>query len=100
MPAVSRVGDTSTGHGCFPPTTMTSSPVQKTFINGSKPGVVDSTCKFSAHSCGTTTHPDGARTPTAGTSKTKIEGYSVARIADPLGCGDIIGEGSPNTFME
>lgn len=100
MPAVSRVDDTSTGHGCFPPTAMQSSPVQKTFINGKKPGVVSSSCKFLEHKCGRTTHPDTLRTPTQGSKKTKIEGFYVARIADPLECGDIISEGSPNTFIE
>jgi len=100
MPAVSRVGDTSTGHGCFPPTTMFKSPITKTYVNGIIPGAKDSECQFYEHACGVTTHPVAERTPTQGTKKTFIEGYSVARIADQLACGDIIAEGSPNTFME
>jgi hypothetical protein len=100
MPAVSRLDDISTGHGCFPPTTMVRTPVQKTFINGKKPGVKDSSCQYSAHVCGSTNHPDSVRYPTQGTKKTYIEGFLVARIADTLSCGDVIGEGSPNTFME
>lgn len=100
MPAVSRVGDTSTGHGCFPPTTMIKSPIKKTYINGVIPGAKDQECQFSAHSCGIVTHPNQGRTPTEGSTKTFIEGYSIARIADPIACGDVIAEGSPNTFVE
>lgn len=100
MPAVSRLGDTSTGHGCFPPTTMVRTPIQKTFINGQKPGVKDEQCQYSAHTCGIVTHPDSNRYPTEGSEKTYIEGFLVARIADALACGDVIGEGSPNTFVE
>jgi hypothetical protein len=100
MPAVCRIGDTSTGHGCFPPTTLQSSPVQKTKINGKFPGVVDSSCTFAAHTCGTVTHTDAERYPTKGAQKSYIEGFLVARIADPLACGDNIGEGSHNTFIE
>ncbi len=100
MPAVARVDDMSTGHGCFPPTKMLTSPISKTYINGKKPGVVDNSCQFAAHTCGITTHPQNQRYPTQGTEKTKIEGYFIARIADDLACGDVIGQGSHNTFIE
>ena len=32
MPAVSRIGDMSTGHGCFAPTALIQTPVTKTFF--------------------------------------------------------------------
>lgn len=100
MPAVSRIDDMSTGHGCFPPTKMISSPISKTFINGKKPGVINNSCQFLSHTCGLVTHNQAERYPTKGSEKTKIEGYLVARIADSLSCGDVIGQGSHNTFIE
>lgn len=101
MPAVIRIGDMSTGHGCFPPTPMAESPVSKTFINGIKPGVVASTSTHVTHSCGVVVHPQGpARSHSSGASKTFIEGFLAARIGDDISCGDTCGEGSPNTFIE
>lgn len=100
MAAISVIGDTSTGHDGFPPTTMVSSPVTKTKFNGQKPGVVDPACQFIQHQKGNTVHPNSVRYPTKGSKKTKIEGYYVARIGDPLADGDIIGKGSDNSFLE
>ena len=100
MPAITRIGDKSTGHGCFPPTTMITTPVAKTYINGKFAGVVDSACKWSAHTCGNVTHNSDQRYPSSGASKTYIEGKLAARIGDPIACGDAIGQGSTNTFIE
>jgi uncharacterized Zn-binding protein involved in type VI secretion len=100
MPAVSRVGDASTGHDGFPPTDMISSPISKTKINGKKPGVKDSSCQFATHNKGNTTHPANTRYPNQGSKKTKIEGYYLARIGDTLADGDVISAGSDNTFIE
>ncbi len=100
MPAVIRLGDMSTGHGCFPPTNLVQTPVSKTFINGILAGVVSGDCQHTAHTCGTTTHPQNTRNPSSGASKTFIEGFPAARIGDNIACGDACGEGSPNTFIE
>lgn len=100
MPAVSLKGKMSTGHGGFPPTAMTSTPVTKTYFNGILAGVVDAQCKFATHSLGTTIHPEATRYPTSGASKTYIEGKLAARIGDPLADGDAIAEGSSNSFIE
>lgn len=100
MPAVSRKGDMSTGHGCFPPTAMVQTPVYKTYFNGILAGVVDNQCQFVAHTCGLTTHPQEGRTPSEGASKTYIEGKRAARIGDMISCGDAIAEGSTNSFIE
>jgi len=74
MPAVARITDKSTGHGCFAPTALITTPVAKTYFNGKLAGVVDSNCKFAAHSCGITTHNSDIRIPSSGASKTYIEG--------------------------
>lgn len=100
MPGISTIGDTSTGHDGFPPTTMVSSPIVKTKFNGKKPGVVDEACQFIAHNKGSTVHPQDVRYPTKGSKKTKIEGYYLARIGDPLADGDYIAKGSDNSFVE
>lgn len=100
MPAVSRLGDMSTGHGCFPPTALIQTPVSKTFFNGIKPAVVDSACQHATHCCGITCHSGASRSPSAGASKTFIEGKPAARIGDNIACGDAIAEGSTNSFIE
>jgi uncharacterized Zn-binding protein involved in type VI secretion len=100
MPAVGRLGDMSTGHGCFPPTALTTTPVSKTFFNGIKPSVVDENCQFAPHCCGSTCHTDETRSPSKGATKTFIEGFKAARIGDDIACGDAIAEGSANSFIE
>ena len=100
MPAISRLGDMSTGHGCFPPTALTSTPVSKTYFNGILASVVDSGCQHAPHTCGLTTHAGSTRSPSSGASKTYIEGFPAARIGDDIACGDAIAEGSANSFIE
>lgn len=100
MPAVARIADKSTGHGCFSPTAMITTPVAKTYFNGKLAGVVDSNCKFAAHICGKTTHNTNIRIPSSGASKTYIEGKPAARIGDSIQCGDTIAQGSANSFIE
>jgi uncharacterized Zn-binding protein involved in type VI secretion len=100
MPAVSRLDDLSTGHGCFPPTKLITTPVSKTYFNGKLAAVVSSNCKFQAHVCGLTTHNSDIRIPSSGASKTYIEGNKAARIGDNIQCGDAIAEGSSNSFIE
>jgi uncharacterized Zn-binding protein involved in type VI secretion len=100
MPAVSRIGDMSTGHGCFAPTALIQTPVTKTFFNGILASVIDTGCLHAPHTCGVTTHAGATRSPSSGASKTFIEGKLAARIGDNIACGDAIGEGSPNSFIE
>lgn len=100
MPAVSRLGDMSTGHGCFPPTDMVLTPITKTFFNNIRAGVKDSGCQFTTHSCGIVVHPQEERFVSSGASKTYIEGKQAARIGDDIGDGDAIAEGSINSFIE
>lgn len=100
MPAAVRIGDMSTGHGCFPPTPMAESPVTKTFINGVIPGVVAPTSTHVTHSCGSVVHRQGPeRSHSSGSSNTFIEGFPATRIGDNISCGDAVAQGSPNTFI-
>lgn len=99
MSAIVRLGDMSTGHGCFPPTPLVTTPIQKTYVNGVLAGVADPSCQFAAHTCGLTTHPQQERYPIPNpNNKTFIEGYPIAVIGDDIACGDAIAEGSANTF--
>jgi uncharacterized Zn-binding protein involved in type VI secretion len=98
MPAVSRLGDISTGHGCFPPTPLVNTPVGKTFFNGILACVVGS--QHATHVCGIVVHPTPARPVVSGASKTFIEGSPASRVGDPIGCGDTCGQGSSNSFIE
>lgn len=100
MPGIAIIGDVTTGHDGYPPTEMISSPVSKTKVNGKKPGVVDPACRFATHTKGLSVHPETIRTPKKGSTKTKIEGYYIARIGDELNDGDIIAGGSENSFIE
>ena len=100
MPGIAVIGDTSTGHDGYPPTKMVTSPISKTMVNGKKPGVVDPSCQFIVHNKGQSVHPQNTRYPSKGSTKTKIEGYYIARIGDPLNDGDVIAKGSDNSFVE
>lgn len=100
MPAVARLGDVSTGHGCFPPTNMVTTAATKSYINGVLVGVKDQESQFSTHVCGNTNHQQVTRYISSGSTKSFIEGKAVARIGDDIACGDAIAQGSPNSFLE
>lgn len=98
MPALSKLGDLSTGHDGYPATKMITTPVVKTFINGKLAGVVSPLCTFESHSKGASVHPSNTRYPVRSSGKLYIEGYLAAWVGDPLADGDTIGEGSTNSF--
>lgn len=103
MPAVIRLGDSSTGHGCFPSTNLVATPVIKTFFNGILAGVVNSECQYATHCClplGVPCHSGSERSLASGASKTFIEGSPAGRVGDPHNCGDSCATGSPNSFIE
>ena len=92
MPAVTKVGDNCTGHGCFPgrPSTAGSGNV---FVNGAP--VVRQNDPYSTHCCGPPCH---AGSLAAGSSSVYVNGLQLGRIGDPVDCGSVVGEGSPNVF--
>lgn len=100
MPAVIRLNDMSTGHGCFPPTPLVQTPVTKTFFNGILAGVIDEQCQHAPHTCIPVTHAGVERSPSMGSTKSFIEGKAAARIGDDITCGDTCAEGSTNSFIE
>ena len=64
----------------------------KTKVNGHYV-VLNGSTKYAQHSKGNTVHLEETRIVTSGSSKAKIENYSIARIGDSLGDDDTIAEG-------
>ena len=97
MPAVTRLGDSCTGHDCFPARTSTSgSP--NVFVNGIPAHREGDS--WDVHTC---THPD---TPhgshggslSSGSSTVYVNGQQLGRVGDPVSCGSTVAAGSDNVF--
>lgn len=95
MAAAARLGDLSTGHGCFPPTACTGSVASKTFINGIPAQIQGSS--YQVHICGKQIHP--TRLASSGSGTVMIEGKPAIRIGDSISCGDTVAQGSGNTLI-
>lgn len=94
MPAATRIGDKSTGHGCYPsrPNNQGSGNV---FFNGiSAHRLGDG---WVQHGCGDCTPHTGVTS--SGSGSVFINGRSATRIGDNISCGDIIAQGSGNIFI-
>jgi uncharacterized Zn-binding protein involved in type VI secretion len=94
MPAVSRLGDTCTGHGCWPPrpSTAASPNVRVNGIPAHRQGDA-----WAAHTCPAIpeTH---ASVLAAGSTTVRVNGKQLARVGDPVACGSSIATGSANVF--
>ena len=92
MPAVHRLGDVCTGHGCYGsrPNNSASSDV---FINGIPAHRQGD--GWSSHCCGPPCH---GSTLAAGSGTVFCNGRSLARIGDPVACGSACASGSGNVF--
>ena len=93
MPAVTRKGDSCTGHGCFParPSTSGSPDV---FVNGI--AVHRQGDSWAAHGCPTCA-PHGGNLA-AGSSTVFVNGKQIGRIGDPVDCGSSVAVGSGDVF--
>lgn len=92
MPAVSRLGDSCTGHGCFPPRANDAgSP--NVFCNGIS--VHRQGDHWVTHCCNSSCHDS---TLAAGSGTVYVNGRQLARIGDPIGCGSAVAAGSGNVF--
>lgn len=92
MPAVTRLGDNCTGHGCWPPrpNNQASSNV---FVNGI--AVHRQGDGWAVHCCGPACH---AGNLAAGSATVYVNGKQCGRVSDPVNCGSTVAEGSPNVF--
>jgi len=94
MPAVTRLGDTGTGHGCWPsrPNDAASPDV---FVNGIAAHRQGD--HWAAHTCPSIpeTH---ASNLASGSSSVFANGKRLGRIGDPVACGSSVATGSANVF--
>lgn len=92
----SRGSESATGHGCFPPTTVTGTS-SDVMING-MPAMTQGD-PMTPHTCVTKPYPTHGSTVSGGSSSVFINGKPAARTGDPIGCGSAVGSGSGNVFI-
>ena len=94
MPAVARIQDVCTGHGCWPsrPNDQGSPNV---FVNGRALHRVSD--HWQAHTCPAIPETHDS-TLGSGSSTVYANGLSVGRIGDQVLCGSLIQSGSSNVF--
>jgi uncharacterized Zn-binding protein involved in type VI secretion len=93
MPAVTRLGDVCTGHGCFGPRPNDEAS-EDVFINGIGAHRVGD--HWVTHCCGPACHDSVMET---GSSSVFINGRAAARIGDMVACGSASAQGSPSVFF-
>jgi len=91
MPAVTRLGDLCTGHGCWPPrpNVQASPNVFANFIPVHRQGD-----KWARHCC----KKCHSGVLAAGSPNVWVNNKQIGRIADPVSCGSFVASGSNNVF--
>lgn len=92
MPAVTRLGDSCTGHSAFPPRPNDSASGD-VFCNGI--AVHRQGDHWVVHCARSSCHDSSLA---SGSSTVYVNGKQVARIGDPIACGSVSAEGSNNVF--
>jgi len=92
MPAVTRLGDICTGHGCFPPRENNEASGD-VFVNGV--GAHRMGDGWTVHCCGPSCH---ASVLDSGSGTVYVNGKQLARIGDPVACGSAVAQGSSDVF--
>jgi uncharacterized Zn-binding protein involved in type VI secretion len=94
MPEVTRLGDSCTGHGCWPPrSNVEGSP--DVFVNGIP--VHRQGDGWAEHTCPLIPETHGSLLA-AGSSTVFANGKQIGRIGDPVACGSFVASGSPDVF--
>ena len=93
MPAVSREGDTGTGHGAFPPRASTGASPD-VFVNGVAAHRVGD--PWATHCNPSPSCHGGAAA--AGSATVFVNGQALVRIGDDVDCGSAVAQGSPDVF--
>ncbi len=88
------LGDSCSGHGCWPPrpNNEASSDVMVNGIGPHREGD-----GYQEHCCPDKRCHDGNLSK--GSSSVNINGQPAARIGDPVSCGSVVAEGSPDVFI-
>ncbi|MEM0325112.1 MAG: PAAR domain-containing protein [Candidatus Aenigmatarchaeota archaeon] len=90
--AVVRLGDSCSGHGCFPARNNDQgSP--NVFVNGKPAHRVGD--HWVTHCCLASCH-DG--TASSGSGTVFVNGKPICRVGDSVSCGSTMAQGSPNVF--
>lgn len=92
MPAVHRLADNCTGHGCFP-TRKNVQASSNVFVNDI--GVHRKDDAWATHCCGLSCHPSFLA---AGSKTVFVNDLDCARIGDLVACGSRCLDGSPDVF--
>lgn len=94
MPKVARLGDTCTGHGCWPsrPNVQGSPDV---FANGIPVHRQDDA--WAPHTCPPIPETHASRLA-MGSFTVFVNGKPLGRVGDPVACGGVVAAGSPNVF--
>jgi uncharacterized Zn-binding protein involved in type VI secretion len=95
MPSQSRVGDNDTGHGSFPPTTITAGSGD-VITNGKSSARKGD--PLEAHGSPSPS-PSHGRSISAGSGSVMINGIPAARINDPINCGGTLAAGSGDVIV-
>lgn len=97
MSAVARLGDSCTGHGCWPER-VNDEASPDVFVNGI--GWHRQGDHWKGHCC---THPEcihGCHDSVlaAGSATVYVNGKQAGRVGDPVGCGSSVATGSSSVF--
>lgn len=92
MGSITTVGSLCTGHGCHPPRKAIEGS-SDVMVNGK--GVHCVGHRWATHTCDKDTH-DGVLAK--GSSSVFINGKPAGKIGDPISCGSVVAEASPDVF--
>ena len=95
MPAVTRKGDSGSGHGCFPPR-PSSGGSSNVFVNGIP--VHRQGDSWPDNVCVVKPHPSHPGSLASGSGTVYANAKQVGRIGDPVDCGSVVAAGSSNVF--
>ncbi|WP_320055626.1 PAAR domain-containing protein [Desulfuromonas thiophila] len=92
MPAVARLNDWCTGHGCYP-ARQNDQASSDVFINSR--GAHRQGDHWVSHCCKGSCHDSVLA---AGSASIYVNGRQLGRVGDPVACGSSVATGSPNLF--
>lgn len=95
MPAVSRLGDMASGHGCFPPSPSTSGS-ESVFVNDIP--ALRQNDAVAPHGCSKC--PPHPRSVAQGSGTVFVNGRPIARLGDGIDCGGAMSAASGNVFAD
>lgn len=96
MPAVTRLGDLCTGHGCWPPRPNVGAS-ENVFVDGIAAHRQGDA--WAAHTCPSIPETHGS-VLASGSPTVFCNGVQLGRIGDPVACGSAVATGSGTVFAD